>query len=880
MNVSKAKSLTINGQPVAKLQVGNVVIWEKGGEPEKWELDEDGCIIGEDGKYYQRYFRIDGEGAYHPDIDLNEQWVVDTVSGALNIDENFDYYMSNSNYHVGGGYAQFKVTWSGLESITFLYRSDGESNYDFLVINGLDKPKFTSAPSQSTSGILAHTYGKQTKTYFTLTIDTPDKGEHFVWFCYRKDGSVDSNSDRAFIGVPNNLIRGTVIEKQGAELRYDYVESTDFVIAREGYVQYKSYKTYYSPNDLNSFTTDEFILGEEFPATPVNHNYLRFDAVTNSAHIGFNQLSLVSGLQYTRAFEETFAPFPSEGVDIQQGNTIWLRANGMSSGYQSRGFSISSNVECHGDMRYLLNPSDPEQIPSKNDYAFMGLLSLTHITTLPDIYIISGANPYKDLFMGCQWLSNYPSVISGLSSIDGGMFALNTKLKNIEFPDVSYIGVYGLSRCVSLTSISLPFVEIIDASVFKECTMLSSIYLPQASKIGYGAFSSCNYLRYVDLPKATSIGLWAFSMCGQISYYNLPAMMSLTGTMLGTNQELQTLILSDYVFMENNTFSVAAKLSNFSIPAYLVAKGETVLPVSYRSQLSSANFMLPSYHSTFSTATEIEDGVYGIDSNVMGNNNSLARVSLPYCWYLGSGCFKGCVSLSEVYAPNVRYMGESVFYGCVALQSINFPELSGIIESSMFYNCSALTEVNLPKIKTLYTSTFYNHYRLVSVHLDNAQHIGSSAFMYCRKLSDVFMPNVLTIGSSAFLFCDKLTSIDLPNVQKLEDNVFANCSVLTYINIPNVSYIGGQCFSLAHGLSRVSIYADKVKTIGYDALGYEQNMCLYMSQVETPPSINNLYTNTAAANTAEFYVPSSLVDTFKTHSQWSSLASRIFPYEG
>lgn len=269
MDLKQFKELKINGQQMASLSIGGVVIWSKGVEPvEDWKLDEDGYLIGADGKYYERWYDDSHTVDNNPIADLNGEWVEDTVSGGLNIDKNFDYFMSNSNYHVGNSYAQFKVSWSGLTHVDFLYRSYGETNYDYLVINGLDKDKFTSQPSYSTSGILASTYGKQTTTYNTLSIDC-DKGEHFIWFCYRKDGSVDTNSDRAFIGVPNNCNSGEIFEKQGEELHYEYVESSDFIIPREGYLQYKYYKTYYSPNGLNSFTTDEYVLGEEVPATPI-----------------------------------------------------------------------------------------------------------------------------------------------------------------------------------------------------------------------------------------------------------------------------------------------------------------------------------------------------------------------------------------------------------------------------------------------------------------------------------------------------------------------------------------------------------------------------------------------------------------------------------
>lgn len=482
MDFSKAKELSINGQPVVMLQVGDVILWKKGGERE-WKLDEDGALLGVDGKYYQRLYDDSEMVDNNPIPDLNSQWVVDTVSGALNIDKNFDYYMSNSNYHVSSAFAQFKVAWSGLESVTFLYRSYAESTCDYLVISALDKDKFTANPSTSTSGVVAHTSGKQTTTYSTIKIDTPDKGEHHIWFCYRKDGSVDSNSDRAFVGIPNNYKSGEIYEKQGEELRYEYLQSTDYVPSeREGYIRYKWYKTYFSPNNAHQFRTDDYILGEEVPATPITANYLRFDAVDNPVHIGFNDLSLVTDMEYSMTFEETFASFPADGVDIPQGKSIWLRASGLSSNTTYRTFTTSAPVECHGDVRSLLNKTNFTSAPL-TFYCFNGLLKDTKITSAPELPATElAAYCYSRIFQGCTGLTSAP-----------------------ELPATTLIGnCYNnmFNGCTGLTSApTLPATELADSCyyyMFSGCTGLTSApELPATTLTGYcygGMFYGCTGL--------------------------------------------------------------------------------------------------------------------------------------------------------------------------------------------------------------------------------------------------------------------------------------------------------------------------------------------------------------------------------------------------
>lgn len=143
-------------------------------------------------------------------VDLNSQWVSDTE------DSNYKYFKSNSNFGVNSSFSQCKVTWSNLTSVTFKYMSSSEMNYDYLCVGKLDGEKFTSQPSDGGSNVYLSTKGKTSGTYYEFTIEC-DKGEHHIWFCYRKDGSGNQGEDRGFIGVPKHVI--SVLDvKQGAEL--------------------------------------------------------------------------------------------------------------------------------------------------------------------------------------------------------------------------------------------------------------------------------------------------------------------------------------------------------------------------------------------------------------------------------------------------------------------------------------------------------------------------------------------------------------------------------------------------------------------------------------------------------------------------------------
>ena len=109
--------------------------------------------------------------------------------------------------------------------------------------------------------------------------------------------------------------------------------------------------------------------------------------------------------------------------------------------------------------------------------------------------------------------------------------------------------------------------------------------------------------------------------------------------------------------------------------------------------------------------------------------------------------------------------------------------------------------------------------------------IGNSAFRGCSSLTSVSFPNVISIGTNAFYNCSGLTSASFPNATNIRDSAFYNCSKLTTI------YIGTN-----------------TSTVCTLASTYVFNSC---------PNLTNIY------------VPSSLVDSYKSATNWSNYAGKI-----
>ena len=200
-----------------------------------YEVIPDSYIYNEtDKKYYQKLVAYGNSNR----IGLNSQWVSDTE------DDKYSYFKSNSNVGVDDSYSQCKVTWSNLTSITFKYMSSSEMGYDYLCVGKLDGEKFTSLPSDGNSNVYLSTKGRESGTYYEFTIEC-DKGEHHIWFCYRKDSSGNKGEDRGFIGVPKSVVQILDV-KQGSELPTEYKSGG---ISAEGGKTYNiNYKRVVLPN--------------------------------------------------------------------------------------------------------------------------------------------------------------------------------------------------------------------------------------------------------------------------------------------------------------------------------------------------------------------------------------------------------------------------------------------------------------------------------------------------------------------------------------------------------------------------------------------------------------------------------------------------------
>ena len=157
-----------------------------------------------------------------------------------------------------------------------------------------------------------------------------------------------------------------------------------------------------------------------------------------------------------------------------------------------------------------------------------------------------------------------------------------------------------------------------------------------------------------------------------------------------------------------------------------------------------------------------------------------------------------------------------------------------------------------------------------------ANSIHDYAFAYCSSLATVSLPQATSINSSAFSNCLSLTTVSLPQVTSMSAYAFINCSSLTTIDSPKVTSINRYAFSDCSSLTTVSL--PQVTSIESSAFINCSNLTTFILRIEKMATLTNVnaFENTPInSGTGYIYVPKSIVDTYKSATNWSTYANQF-----
>ena len=268
------------------------------------------------------------------------------------------------------------------------------------------------------------------------------------------------------------------------------------------------------------------------------------------------------------------------------------------------------------------------------------------------------------------------------------------------------------------------------------------------------------------------------------------------------------------------------------------------------------------------------DSVTSIGAGAFTECSSLTSISFPVATSIGDDAFTECSSLTSVSVPKATSIGTSAFYKCSALTNIDSPLVTSL-GTSAFGNCSALTSVLFPVATSVGNAAFYNCSALTSVSFPEATSAGYQTFAYCSKLTSVSIPKATIIDYQAFAVCKSLTSIDSPLATSIGKQAFADCSSLTSVSFPVATSIGQYAFESCSSLTEVS-FPKATSIEGYAFYNCSNLTTIYVGkESDTVCTLSNTNAFNNCTNLANIYVPESLVDSYKSATNWSNYADKI-----
>lgn len=266
-------------------------------------------------------------------------------------------------------------------------------------------------------------------------------------------------------------------------------------------------------------------------------------------------------------------------------------------------------------------------------------------------------------------------------------------------------------------------------------------------------------------------------------------------------------------------------------------------------------------------------------------NKTIEKIDFELPAILYPYTFAGCSQLKTVSSEKPIIIGEFCFGSCSSLESVSLPNAIIIANGSGFVNCSSLTSIEIPSVVEIDSSSFSGCSSLTSINLPNLTTIGSNSFYNCIALTDINIPNVNIIENYGFERCESLPTINLPKAQILGYGSFMSCNALTTINTPKAIEIQDSTFSNCTSLNKV----DLPSCISLGSTNYTNNNRVFYNCTSLDTLIlrspkkcammgNNsdmFYNTPIAKGTGYIYVPSALLNSYKTDSSWSTYSNQF-----
>lgn len=294
-----------------------------------------------------------------------------------------------------------------------------------------------------------------------------------------------------------------------------------------------------------------------------------------------------------------------------------------------------------------------------------------------------------------------------------------------------------------------------------------------------------------------------------------------------------------------------------------------------------------------------DENEYQIGAYAFADGESLSSVEAPNCLKVCAYAFNKCPSLKTINIPKCKALGASAFRES-GIEEFSSTTVATLIDTYHFFRCTSLRKVSLPKVSRLSSYNFTACYNLSEVDMPNLTFIGASAFYNCSSLTEVSFPLVTDVSTEAFYGCSSIVKVTLPSVLQLGMYCFQGCTSLVDVSAPNTKIINNSSFyqcdslktlvfesvttvyqlglALNKSLELVDFKGASKGSLGSRALyncAKFKSLILRSENLWTASSNDILQYTLIASGSGYIYVPSALVDSYKTATNWVTYADQF-----
>ena len=301
------------------------------------------------------------------------------------------------------------------------------------------------------------------------------------------------------------------------------------------------------------------------------------------------------------------------------------------------------------------------------------------------------------------------------------------------------------------------------------------------------------------------------------------------------------------------------------------------------------------------TISEAKDmGTYKVIPDHRFRNYDMKKVSITdeNDYQIGAYAFADCSNLKEIDMPNCTKLGQYCFRGS-NIDSFTVPAKS---KDSADYALSGINSsyINTGSLKGLPYSFCARCNILVTLEAPNATYFDGYVAYYNTKLKYVVAPKLKSIGQDCFYNCSSLVSADFPSLEATSYESFYGCTSLKEIEFNSLKSCGQMCFWGCASLEKITASCTSIISGGMancshlaiiDLTGQAGGCSGGGGLFEKNPSLKTLILrNTSsvwqvggypcsdtliASGSGYIYVPSALVDSYKTATNWVTYADQF-----